>query len=461
MRKILDLFKSALDGSEKDFTKGSINKAIVLLSIPMVLEMLMESLFAVVDVFFVARISVDAVATVGLTESVITLVYSVAIGLSMAATAMVSRRIGEKDPESAAQATAQVILLGVIMSGILGFLGFWFAPDILRGMGGSEELIAEGENYTRILLGSNVVIMLLFLLNGVLRGAGDASLAMRSLWLANGLNILLDPLFIFGWWIFPEMGIAGAAIATTFGRGIGVLYQLYLLFNGKGIIKLKLRHFRIDIPVIGRLLFVGVGGAGQHIIASASWIFLMRIISIFGSEVIAGYTIAIRVVIFTILPSWGMSNAAATLVGQNLGAKQPKRAELSVWRTAFFNMIFLLFISVIFYVGAPFFIGIFNDAVAVMEAGTQALRTLCFGYIAWSYGMVISQSFNGAGDTFTPTLVNFVCFWLVQIPIGYLLAVTNDFGPQGVYWSIVISEVLLAIICIGLFRLGRWKNVVI
>lgn len=457
MKKILDTIRLALNSEEKDFTSGSINQAIILLAIPMVLEMMMESLFAVVDVFFVAQVSIDAVATVGLTESVVTLVYSMAIGLSMAATAMVSRRIGEKDPEAAARAAAQAISLAVFISVILGGIGFFYAETILRWMGGSEELIAAGVNYTRILLGSNIVIMLLFLLNGIFRGAGDANIAMRSLWLANGFNILLDPLFIFGLAFIPEMGVAGAALATTCGRGIGVLYQLHQLFKGNGIIKLEWRHFRTDLSILQRLTRVGAGGAGQYLIASASWVFLMRIISVFGSEVVAGYTIAIRLVIFTILPSWGMANAAATLVGQNLGAGQPDRAATSAWRAAFYNMIFLVAVSIIFYLMAPELILLFSTDPSVVEAGVLCLKVICLGYIFFAYGMVLSQAFNGAGDTFTPTLINLLCFWAVEIPLAYFLAVQSGFGPTGVYIAIASAETLLAIICVIWFRLGRWK----
>ncbi|MEM1218421.1 MAG: MATE family efflux transporter [Bacteroidota bacterium] len=460
MRRILDLIKSALDGSEKDYTKGSINRAIVLLSIPMVLEMLMEALFAVVDVFFVAKIGTNAIATVGLTETVITIIYSLAVGLSMAASAMVARRVGEKKPEEAAEAAVQGIWIGLVFSVLLGVVGAWQAPNILRLMGGSEELIAEGVIYARILLGTNMVIMMLFLLNGIFRGAGDASLAMRSLWLANGLNIILDPILIFGWGPFPEMGLAGAAIATSIGRGIGVLYQLYILFNGKGVVKVLRKHLRIQTTIIVRLLRVAVGGTSQHLIASASWIFLMAIISnFFGEEIVAGYTVAIRLVIFTILPSWGMANAAATLVGQNLGAGLPERAEKSVWRAANFNVLFLVIVSFLFFFEGDFFIGLLTDGPTIIEAGATCLRVLSIGYVFFAYGMVVGQAFNGAGDTRTPTFINFICFWMVEIPLSYLLAVSLDWGPSGVYWSIAISETLLAVLCILVFRRGRWKLV--
>jgi putative MATE family efflux protein len=453
------LIREALDGTEKSFTTGSIDRAIVLLSIPMVLEMIMESLFAVVDVFFVAKVGVDAVATVGLTESVITLIYSLAIGLSMAATAVVARRIGARKRDAASWAAVQALWIGIILSLVIGLFGVVFAEEILLMMGASESVVATGVDYTRILLGTNIVIFLLFLLNAVFRGAGDAAVAMRVLWLANGLNIVLDPLFIFGWGPFPEMGVTGAAVATSIGRGIGVLFQLYILFRGGSVIRILRRHMRLRWDIIKKLLGVAAGGAGQFLVASASWIFLMRIIALFGSEVVAGYTIALRLVVFTLLPSWGIANAAATLVGQNLGAGQPERAERSVWRTAYFNMVFLLMVSVLFFAAAPYFIAFFTDETAVIDAGTLCLRILAVGYVFFSYGMVVSQAFNGAGDTKTPTLINFVCFWLLEIPLSYALAVWLGWGPAGVYASIAFSETMLAVAAIILFRRGKWKTV--
>lgn len=459
MQRILRILRDAIQGKEKNFTSGNLNRAIVMLSIPMILEMIMESLFALVDAYFVSKVSVDAVATVGLTESVITLVYSIAIGVSMAATAMVARRVGEEKPNEASKAAVQAIILAFGISLVFAVTGIIFAEDILRLMGGSEELIASGANYTRILMGSNLVIMLLFLLNGIFRGAGDASLAMQSLWVANGINIILDPLLIFGVGPFPELGVTGAAVATTIGRGIGVLFQLYILFGGKSIIKLVRRHFVINWEIIKRLSNVAATGAGQFLIASASWIFLMRIISLFGSEAVAGYTIAIRLIIFTILPSWGLANAAATLVGQNLGAGKPDRAETSVWRSAFYNMIFLVSVSVIYSLVARPLMGFFNDTPAVIDAGVIALRIICAGYIFFAYGMVVSQAFNGAGDTRTPTVINLICFWLLEIPLGYFLAVQLGWGLAGVCWAIAISEAAMAILCIVIFRKGRWKTV--
>lgn len=459
MQHFWDMLVAAIKGSEKEFTSGSINRAIFLLSIPMILEMIMESLFAVADVFFVAQVGVNAVATVGLTESVITLIYALAMGMSMAASAMVARRIGEKKPEAAAEAAAQAIVVATTIAVVLGLLGFIYAEDILRLMGGEADLVAEGAGYTRIMFGTNIVIMLLFLLNGIFRGAGDAAIAMRSLWIANGLNILLDPFFIFGWAFFPELGVQGAAVATSIGRGVGVLYQLYILFRGSSIIRLTKEHFKVRWTTMRRQLQVASGGAGQHLIASASWIFMMRIIAQFGAEALAGYTIAIRIIVFTILPSWGMSNAAAALVGQNLGAKQPERAEISVWRTAFFNMIFLLIVSIGFFAFAPQLIRIFTNEPNVITAGVLSLRVLCIGYPFFAYAMVVGQSFNGAGDTRTPTIINFICFWLIEIPLAYFLALQINWETSGVYWAIVASETLLAVLLVYIFRKGKWKLV--
>ena len=461
MKRILNLIKSAIRGDEKNFTSGGINRAIVLLSIPMILEMIMEALFAVVDVFFVSRVSVNAVATVGLTESVITLVYSIAIGLSMATTAMVARRVGENDIEKAGEAAAQAILITVVISLVISILGIVFARDILRLMGGSRQLIEEGVGYTQIIFGGNLVIMLLFLLNSIFRGAGDAAIAMRALWIANILNMILDPCFIFGLGPFPELGVAGAAVATNIGRGIGVIFQLYVLFRGKVIVRLARRHAKVVWAIIKRLLDVSLGGMGQYIIASASWIFLMRIISDFGESAVAGYTISIRMIIFAILPAWGMANAAATLVGQNLGAKQPDRAEISVWRSAFFTMVFLLSVSVIYYLFAYPMVRLFHDDISVVKYGVASLKIICLGYVFFAYGMVISQAFNGAGDTKTPTWINFICFWLLQIPLAYVMSKNLAMGPNGVFWAVAISETILAIICIIIFRQGKWKSVAI
>ncbi|MDX1408021.1 MAG: MATE family efflux transporter [Saprospiraceae bacterium] len=447
----------AISGREKEFTTGGINRAILLLAVPMILEMVMESLFALVDVFFVSRVGTEAVATVGLTEVVLMTIQSVALGIAMAATAMIARRIGEKDEEGAAVAAVQTLILGLVISVSVGAVCFFMAEDILRLMGGSPELIAEGKTYTQIILGMNGVLFFLFLLNAIFRGAGDAAIAMRTLWLANGINIVLDPCLIFGLGPFPELGVTGAAVATTIGRGIGVLYQLYHLLGGKSIIHVVRRHARISVVVLKKLLNVSLGGAAQFLIATASWVFIVRIISLFGDEALAGYTIAIRIIIFTILPAWGMANAAATLVGQNLGAGKPDRAEKSVWLAARYNMFFLLFISVVFIIAAPWILPYFSEDPLVVREGVRGLRIICVGYIFYAYGMVIGQAFNGAGDTRTPTIINFICFWLIQIPLAYVLARVLGMESSGVYWAIAISESFLAVIAIQLFRRGSWK----
>ncbi|MCB0633724.1 MAG: MATE family efflux transporter [Saprospiraceae bacterium] len=459
LKKIWKVIAASLRGEEQEYTSGSINKAIILLSIPMILEMAMESLFALVDAFFVAQVSADAMATVGLTESVITLVYAVAIGISTAPTAMIARFVGEKDENSASRAAKQAIYLALFVALALGIPGFLFADDILRMMGGSEALIASGVGYTRIMFGSNVVIMLLFLLNGIFRGAGDAAHAMRALWIANLINIALDPLFIFGVGPFPELGVQGAAVATTIGRSVGVAYQLFILFGGRSRVRLLFNDWALDGSMIRRLGRIAATGAGQYIIGSASWIFLMRIIARFGSEAVAGYTISIRLIIFTLLPAWGLSNAAATLVGQNLGAKQPERAETSVWRSAHFTAGLLAAFGILYVIFSEQLILAFDSNPAVLESGIMSLRIFGIGYLFFGYGMIFSQAFNGAGDTRTPTLVNLVCFWLFEIPFGYFLAVQLDWGLAGVCWAVVITEALMSIMCLILFKRGRWKLV--
>jgi len=447
----------ALAGSEKNFTSGSIDRAIFLLSVPMILEMVMESLFAVVDVFFVSKIGIDAVATVGLTESVITLVYSIAIGSSMATTAMVARRIGEKQPEKAAAAAVQAFYLAIVISVVIGVAGAVYAEEILILMGSSDQLVKSGASYTRIMFGGNATILILFLLNAVFRGAGDASIAMRSLWVANGINIFLDPCLILGIGPFPELGLEGAAIATNIGRGVGVIYQLFYLFNGKSIIIIRTNNLKIRWNVIRKLVKVGAGGTGQFLISSASWIFLVRVVSLFGSGALAGYTVAIRIIIFTILPSWGLSNAAATLVGQNLGANAPDRAEKSVWKCAFYNLVFLGLVAFVFGIWASPIVSIFSNDPTVNYYGSLCLRIVCFGYVFFAYGMVMVQAFNGAGDTRTPTIINLVCYWVVQIPLAYTLAVGLELGPYGVFLAIAIAESLLAVVSIVVFRRGDWK----
>lgn len=454
------LFKQALKGEQQDYTSISIDKAVFLLAIPMILEMSMESVFAVVDAFWVGRMNDnDAMATIGLTESILTLVYSIAIGLSMGATAMVARRVGEKDIKAAQVAAMQSIYIGIGLSIIVSVVGLFFSRDILRIMGASETLIENNVGYTQWMLGGNLTIMMLFLINAVFRGAGDASLAMRSLILSNGLNIVLDPLFIFGFGPIPAMGVEGAAIATTIGRGTGVLYQVYHLFNGKSLIKLTLHNIGMYGDIIVRILKVSAGGTGQFLIASASWIFLVRIMSTFGSAAVAGYFLAIRLIVFAILPAWGMANASATLVGQNLGAGHPDRAEKSVWRAAFLNMIFLGLVGVVFLIFAKPLLSLFTQDEEVLRNGIQCLQIVSLGYVFYAYGMVISQSFNGAGDTRTPTIINFVGFWLFQIPLAYTLAILLDWGSPGAFAAISIAESAIAIAGILIFRQGKWKTV--
>lgn len=461
MTKFFKLFLAALRGSESNFTSGSINRAIFLLSVPMILEMVMESLFAVVDVFFVARIGTEAVATVGLTESVLTLVYALAIGMSTGATALVARRVGENNPREAGHAIGQVILVSLVAAVLLGLPGFLFADDILRLMGGSERLIANGVGFTRMIFLSSPAIMLLYTLSGCLRGAGMASAAMRSLWIANGVNIVLCPVLIFGWGPFPELGVMGSAIATTTGRSLGVLYQLFALTRQNKIVQVMTADLTPNLSVIRNLLGIAAGGTAQFLIGSASWVFLTRLVSTFGSDAVAGYTIAIRILIFTILPSWGLANAAATLVGQNLGAGQPDRAETSAWRAAVGNMVFLVLVGIGFYIFASEIVGIFNKEPAVVATAVQCLKIFCLGYVAFAYGMVLTQALNGAGDTKTPTLINILCFWVVEIPLAYILAQQLNWGPEGVFWSVAFSETLLAVLAILIFRRGRWKTVAV
>lgn len=459
-KNIFSLFRQALAGEGIDYTKGSLRRAIFLLAIPMILEMMMESVFAVVDIFFVGHLGKEAAATVGLTESVLTIVYSLAIGTSMAATATVARRIGEKNPDAAAKAGAQAALLALLFTIVISLAGVMFAGRILKVMGASEQVLLHGVVYTRIVYGSSVVIMLLFLINGIFRGAGDASIAMRSLWIANICNIILCPTLIRGWGPFPELGLTGAAVATSIGRGTGVLYQLYRLFVAKkGIIKIKLHHLRPDWTQIKSLLSIAWTGTVQFLIASASWIFLASINARFGDEAIAGYTVAIRVLMFFLLPAWGLSNAAATLVGQNLGAGQPERAEQSVWRTAQYNAIFMMVITILFQLCSPYIVGFLNPQPEVIAYGTQALRIMASGYVFYGVGMVVINAFNGAGDTRTPTLINIFGFWLVQVPLAYSLAIGWNLGPRGVFLAVVLAETLIAIGGVILFRRGRWKLV--
>ena len=459
LKQLFQHFKTAITGKEQEFTTGSIRRAVFMLSIPMILEMLMESIFALVDIMYVSQVSVNAVATIGLTESVITLVYAVAIGLSMAATAVVARRVGEKDLKGASDAAVQIIFLGVLIAVVISVIGMLYPKEILSLMGAEPDLIAEGYGYTKVLLGGNITIMLLFLINAIFRGAGDASVAMWTLILSNGLNIILDPMFIFGFGPIPAFGVEGAAIATTIGRGTAVIFQLAILFYGYSKIKVGVKDLVLRGKVMLNLIKVSLGGIGQFLIGTSSWVFLMRIMSEFGSEVLAGYTIAIRVMMFTLMPAWGISNAAATLVGQNLGARKPERAEQSVWKTGKYSAIFMGIVSIIYLVFAQQIVMLFNNTPDVVEYGSLCLRVIAAGYIFYGYGMVVINAFNGAGDTKTPTYINFVCFWLLQLPFAYIMAITLDFGPAGVFWAITLAEVLIAIIAIIWFKKGHWKKV--
>ena len=459
IRLFIHHFKKALKGLEEDFTQISIKKAIFYLSVPMILEMVMESLFAVVDIFFVGKLGVYAVATVGLTESVLTIIYSIAIGLSMAATAIVARRIGEKKPKEASAAAFQAIVVCSFFAVAVAVLGVYQAKNMLAIMGGEEDVVESGYRYTQVIFGGNVCVMLLFLINGIFRGAGNAAVAMRALWIANGFNIVLDPLLIFGLGPIPAMGLEGAAWATTTGRGIGVIYQFYILFNGKSIIKFYWESLNMKWKTVWTILKVASGGMGQFLIESASWIFLMRIISDSGSIALAGYTVAVRLIIFALLPAFGLSNAAATLVGQNLGALQPGRAEKSAWLAAHLTAIFLGFCSIVFIAGAEFFIGIFNQDQGVIEVGKWGLTIICLGYVFFAYGMVMTQSLNGAGDTRTPTIINLSVLWAFQIPLAYFLAIYLNWGATGVFWAIAISHSLHALVSTMVFRRGKWKLV--
>ena len=449
--------REALRGSHQDYTTGSIRRAIFLLAVPMVIEMLMEALFAIVDIFWVARLGADAVATVGLTESLMTLVYSVAMGLGLSATAMVARRVGEKDRDGAAVSGVQAIALGVLAGVVMGAPCLFLAPRLLRLMGATPEILAVGAGYARIAMGGCVVVLLLFLNNAVFRGAGDAAIAMRVLWLSNSINLVLDPCLIFGLGPFPKLGVAGAAVATLTGRSVGVLYQFYRLSKGGEHIRILARHVRLNLEVMGRLIRVSLAGILQFAIPQVAWIGLVRIVSTFGAAALASYTIGIRSIIFFLLPAWGLSGAAATLVGQNLGAQQPERAEQSVWKTGIYNMIFLGGEGVLLIIFADPVIHFFTQDPAIVPLGVSCLRILSVGNIGYAYGMVMLQAFNGAGDTMTPTVVNFFGFLLFEIPLAYELAIPADMRSNGVFWAIVIAENAIAAVSILLFRRGRWK----
>jgi putative MATE family efflux protein len=451
------ILREAVIGTKRDLTEIPIGLAIFLLSVPMVIEMFMESLFAIVDIFFVSKLGADSVAVVGLTESLITLIYAVAIGLSIGATATVARRIGEKDPEGAAKTAVQILYLGVIVSLVFGTAGAIFAQQFLQVMGAEPNVLAH-VNFTRVLLGGSLSVVMIFLINGIFRGAGDASLAMRTLILANSLNIILNPCFIFGLWIFPELGVTGSAVATTIGRSTGVVFALWMLFRKNGRFQIRAHHFTPDFALIWRLVKLSSAAIFQVTVGMLSWLGLIRIMSGFGSEALAGYVIGIRVIIFALLPSVGMSNAAATLVGQSLGAKKPERAEAAVWKAAFYNAIFLGVTGLIFVIFAHPIVGFFdNREPMVLEYGTNCLRIVAYGFILYAYGMVLETAFNGAGDTWTPTYINLFVFWLFEIPLAYVLAYHTSLQAYGVFWAVTIAFSVLAVISGVLFRRGKWK----
>ena len=450
--------REALRGSRRNYTEGPIGRAILILAIPMVLEMVMESVFVVCDVFFVSKLGADAVATVGLTESLLAIVYTIAMGLSIGVSATVARRTGEHDAEGASRTAVQGISLGIIVALVLGVSGALFAPSLLRLMGASDSVLASGSMFTRVMLGGNASILLLFLINGIFRGAGDAQLSMRTLWLANAINIALGPCLIFGLGPFPRLGVTGAAIATTIGRSIGVLFGLSQFFRQSGRVHIHRRHLRLDPGLMARLVSLSSSGTFQVLIGTASWIGLVRILASFGSNALAGYTIAIRVVLFALLPSWGMSNAAATMVGQALGARKPDRAERAVWMAARYNFFFLGAVGLLFFFGARGIVGLFTNDAAVAEFARTGLRVIAVGFVLYAYGMVLSQSFNGAGDTWTPTWLGFFSFWVFEIPLAYVLAVHVGLGPLGVFIAIPAAFSIYALAALVMFRRGTWKT---
>lgn len=454
---MIETLKEALRGSHQDFTEGSLKRAIALLAIPMVLELSMESLFVIVNVFWVARLGADAVATVGLTEAMETIVFAVAMGLCTGATAFVSRRIGEKDAPGASRAAGQAILIGLAFSAIIGLPAAWAAKQLLGWMTPETRIVENGFGYTTVMFGGTYSIILIFLINAIFRGAGDAAIAMRVLILANGVNLVLDPCLIFGWGPFPALGVTGSAIATTTGRTVGIAYQLYRLFQPGERLTLRLAHLRPDWHLLGGLLKVSGPGILQYFIATASWLLLSRIVAQFGAIATAGYTIAMRIIVFTILPSWALGGAAATLMGQNLGAGKPDRSERAAWLCGLYNMIFLGLISLVFIFQAEPLVRFFTTEAEVVAIGQRALRFIAYGYLLYAYGMVLVQAFNGAGDTLTPTLINIFCYWVFQLPMAYWLSA--QWGPDGVFLSVTLTESLIAICGILAFRQGRWKRV--
>ena len=455
---ILSTLREALRGSRIDYTTAPVGRAVIMLAVPMVMEMAMESVFAVADVFWVAHLGADAVATVGLTESMLTVIYTAAMGLSIGATALVARRIGESDPEGAARAAGQSILLGLAVAAAIAAVGGRYASELLRIMGASDEVIRSGSGFTRVMLGGNATVLLLFMLNAVFRGSGDAAIAMRVLWLGNIINIVLGPCFIFGLGPFPELGVTGAAVATNIGRGTAVLAQMIVLARGNGRVRIALRHLRLDISLMQSVLRLSGAGTIQILIGSASYIGLVRILSAFGSPAVAGYTIGMRVILFALLPAFGVSNAAATMVGQNLGAGRPDRAERAVWTAGLYNMAFLGAVGLVFLAGAPQIARLFTDDPAVQPFAIGCLRIVSLGFVFYAYGMVLTQSFNGAGDTWTPTVINLFVFWLWEIPLAWWLSTRTPLGPRGVFIALTVAYSTLAVVSAVLFRRGAWKH---
>jgi putative MATE family efflux protein len=451
--------KEAVLGRHRhDYTAGPIGRALMLLAVPMVLEVALESVFAVVNVFWVGRLGPGAVATVGLTEAMFSCIYALGMGLGIGATATVARRIGEKNPDGAARAAVQAIALGGLFAVPIAVLGGVFAPDLLRLMGADAAVVTEGKGFTRVMFSGNIVVLLLFLINAIFRGAGDAAIAMRSLWVANICNLILDPLLIFGIGPFPELGLTGAAVATTVGRGMGVVYQFYRLAERNNRFTIRREHLRLDLSLLASMLRLSGTGMFQILIGTTSWIGLVRVVSSFGSVALAGYTVTMRIVIFAILPAWGMSNAAATMVGQALGAKKPERAEQAVWRAGLYNLIFLGSLGVLFVVGAAWLVNPFTPDPEVRRVATLGLRIIAAGFPFYAYGLVLTSSFNGAGDTWTPTWLNLFCFWLWEIPLAWILSIHLGWGPTGVFLSVAVAFSTLALASAVLFRKGRWKT---
>ena len=449
--------KQAISGTKQDLTSGSLKRAVFLLSVPLVLEMLMESVFCVVDIYYVSRLGEDAVAAVGITESMITLIYAIAVGFSVATGAMVSRRIGEKKPEKAAEVASQSILTGIVISLLIAVPGCVFASQLLKVMGANSNIVESMYGYAAMMFGGNIVIMLLFIINAVFRSAGDAAISMRVLWMANIINLVLDPILIFGIGPFPEMGVTGAAVATNIGRGLAVLYQLHILFSGNARITLRQQNITIHLDTIKQLIKLSLGGIGQQIIATSSWVILMKIVSEFGSTVVAGYTIAIRIIVFVLLPCWGISNAAAALVGQNLGAQKPDRAEQSVWITMKINMIIIGTITLFLILFPRGFIQLFITDMDVIRKGAIALQVISLGFLAYGANMVLVQALNGAGDTQTPTKINLVCFWIIELPVAYGLAIMLGYEERGVFYAIIVADTLAMLCALFFFKRGKWK----